>query len=52
MLAAIWLATLKTPAAGLFLTHSTNAPTRVVIVENQDAISDFQPDAARVRDNG
>jgi hypothetical protein len=30
--------------------RSTNAPTRIVIVENPDAVSDFQPDAAIVQD--
>jgi hypothetical protein len=30
--------------------RSTNAPTRIVIVENPDAVSDFQPDAAVVQD--
>jgi hypothetical protein len=29
---------------------STNAPTRVVIVENSGAVTDFQPDAATVQD--
>jgi hypothetical protein len=45
-----WLATLPAHAAGLFLAHSTNALVRVVVVENQAAISDFQPDATRVRE--
>jgi hypothetical protein len=49
-LAVLLLATLHSHAAGLFLTHSTNAPVRVVVVENQEAISDFQPDAARVQE--
>ena len=48
MLAVLWLATLKTPAAGSFLTRSTNAPTPVVIVENSNAVTDFQPDDSRV----
>jgi hypothetical protein len=36
--------------AELYSPRSTNAPTRVVIVENPDAVSDFQPDAAIVQD--
>ena len=32
-----------------FILRTTNAPTRVVIVENPDAVSDFQPDAAIVQ---
>jgi hypothetical protein len=37
-------------AADLFSLHATNAATRVVIVENSNAVSDFQPDAAIVQD--
>ena len=36
-------------AADLFSPRFTNAPTRVVIVENPDAVTDFQPDPAIVQ---
>jgi hypothetical protein len=49
-MAVLWLATLQTQAAGLFLAHSTNAPVPVVMVENPGATADFQPDAARVQE--
>jgi hypothetical protein len=48
-LAAIFFAALQTQAADLFSLRSTNSPTRVFIVENPDAVSDFQPDAAVVQ---
>ena len=50
MVAAVWIATLQTQAADGISLRSTNAPTRIVIVENPDAVSDFQPDAAIVQD--
>ena len=37
-------------AADWFSLRSTNTPARVVIVENTNAVSDFQPDAAIVQD--
>jgi hypothetical protein len=49
MLATLCLATLPAQASGLFLNHSTNAPARVIMVENPKATADFQPDAARVQ---
>ena len=39
---------LSIQAAEPFSLRTTNAPTRVVIVENPDAVTDFQPDAAIV----
>jgi len=50
IVAAVWFATLQTQAADGISLRSTNAPTRVVIVENPDAVFDFQPDAAIVQD--
>jgi len=44
------IAPLSARAADLFSPRSTNAPTRVVIVENPDAVTDFQPDPAIVQD--
>jgi hypothetical protein len=49
MAAAVGLACLPGRAADSFAGHSTNAIARVVTVENANAISDFQPDTARVR---
>jgi hypothetical protein len=53
-LALIWLSMLllvfPIRAADLFSLRATNAATRVVIVENSNAVSDFQPDAAIVQD--
>jgi hypothetical protein len=43
------LACLPARAADSFASHSTNAIARVVTVEDAGAISDFQPDAARVQ---
>jgi hypothetical protein len=48
--AVIWFATLQAPAADGISLRSTNAPTRVVVVENPNAVFDFQPDAAIVQD--
>jgi hypothetical protein len=42
-------ALLSTRAAGPFFLRTTNAPARVVIVENTNAVFDFQPDAAIVQ---
>src|SRR5471032_730778 len=42
--AAIWLAGFQTHAAGLSPLNPTNAAARVVIVEDANAISNFQPD--------
>ncbi len=50
VLAILCLATFQAHTSGLFLTHSTNVTARVVVVENPEAISDFQPDAGRVRE--
>ena len=41
---AVCLAGVQTCADELFSLHSTNAASRVVIVENANAISNFQPD--------
>jgi hypothetical protein len=46
---AAWLAGFPACAGGLFPFRSTNATARVVTVENQGAVSDFQPDAAVVQ---
>lgn len=46
---AAWLEGFPIRAAGSFFNLSTNAPVRVVVVENANAISDFQPDAAVVQ---
>jgi hypothetical protein len=40
----MWLAGFQARAADLFSLHSTNAASRVVIVENTNAIVNFQPD--------
>jgi hypothetical protein len=40
---------LSARAAGPFSLRTTNAPSRVVIVENTNAVFDFQPDAAIVQ---
>jgi len=48
--AAVWFAALQAQAADGILLRSTNAPARVVIVENRKAVSDFQPDAVVVQD--
>jgi hypothetical protein len=45
---AVGLAGLPVRAADSFGSHSTNALARVVMVENDDAISDFEPNAAPV----
>jgi hypothetical protein len=49
MAAAIGLACWPVRAADSFAGHSTNAIARVVIVENANAISNFQPDTDRVQ---
>ena len=49
-MAAVWFAALQAQAADGILLRSTNAPARVVIVENRKAVSDFQPDAVVVQD--
>ena len=41
---------MQVQAADGILLRATNAQARVVIVENPDAVSDFQPDAAIVQD--
>jgi len=46
----VWFAVLSVHAAEPFSLRATNAPARVVIVENSAAVSDFQPDAAIVQD--
>ena len=43
---------LSARAAEPFTLRATNAPARVVVVENPGAVSDFQPDAAIVQDLG
>src|SRR5476649_2738428 len=40
----MWLAGFQARAADLFSLHSSNAASRVVIVENTNAIVNFQPD--------
>jgi len=45
-----WFIGVSVDAADGILLRSTNAPARVVIVENRKAVSDFQPDAAVVQD--
>ena len=45
---AIWL--IPARAADLSPPHSTNSPSRVVIVEDPNAVTDFQPNAAAVQD--
>jgi hypothetical protein len=47
--AATWLAGFQARADDLFSLHSTNAPARVVIVENTNAILNFQPDENAVQ---
>ena len=47
--AAVCFAALQMRAAGGFWIRSTNETSRVVIVENTNAVLDFQPDAAVVR---
>ena len=49
MAGAVGLACWPGRAADSFAGHSTNAIARVVTVENSNAISDFQPDTARVQ---
>jgi hypothetical protein len=49
-LPAVCIFNLSIQAADLLSLRATNAPARVVIVENPDAVSDFQPDAAIVQD--
>ena len=48
-MAAVLFATFQTQAADDISLRATNAPSRVVIVENPNAVSDFQPDAAIVQ---
>ena len=48
--AAILIATLPMQAADWYSPPATNAPARVIIVENSNAVFDFQPDAAIVQD--
>jgi hypothetical protein len=50
VLMAFCISNLFIQAAELYSLRPTNAPTRVVIVENPDAVTDFQPDAAIVQD--
>ncbi len=45
--ACVWFCAV---AAETLPSQATNAPARAVIVENPDAVSDFQPDAAIVQD--
>ncbi len=48
-MAAVGLVCLPVRAAGQLPGHSTNTLARVVIVGDPDAVSDFQPDPARVQ---
>ena len=50
VLLAFCIFNLTVQAAELFSLRAANAPARVVIVENSNAVSDFQPDAAVVQD--
>jgi len=43
---ALGLASLPGRAADSFFSHATNLPARVVAIENANALTDFQPDAA------
>ena len=47
---AVWLGGLPLRAADLYPLRATNPPSRVVIVEDPNAVSDYQPNAAVVRD--
>jgi hypothetical protein len=47
---SLWLNALLVHAAEPVSLRTTNAPSRIVIVRNQNAVSDFQPDAAIVQD--
>jgi hypothetical protein len=49
-LLALCIFNLTVQAAELFSLRAANAPARVVIVENSNAVFDFQPDAAVVQD--
>jgi len=50
VLLALCIFNLTIQAAELFSLRAANAPARVVIVENSNAVFDFQPDAAVVQD--
>jgi hypothetical protein len=49
-LLALCIFNLTVQAAELFSLRAANAPARVLIVENSNAVFDFQPDAAVVQD--
>jgi hypothetical protein len=46
---AAWLAGIQTRADAPFSSGSTNATARVVVIEDADAVSDFQPDRTIVQ---
>jgi hypothetical protein len=47
---SFWFFAVPVHAADLYSLRDTNAPTWVVIVENSNAVSDFQPDTAIVQE--